>query len=129
MTSLMVQPRMHQNSRTGKLTPSTIANFKPLRYARKISDGDGLYLLVTPKGGRCWRYAYRMAGKQKTLALGQYPDLPLEKARLRHEFARYLLTNGIDPSLLKRVLGKHAFSIAARECAFQQYPQLDRKSA
>ena len=86
-------------------------------------------MLVTPKGSRCWRFAYRMAGKQKTLALGTYPDISLEKARRRHEFARMLLENGIDPSILKRVLGKQAFSINAREWAIARDLRLDRKSA
>jgi hypothetical protein len=119
---------MHQNSGTGKLTPSAIADVRPVRYARKVSDGGGLYVLVTPKGTRCWRFAYRIAGKQKTLALGKYPDTPLEKARRRHDFARYLLENGIDPSILKRVLGKHTFSVVAREWAMARDPRLDGKS-
>jgi hypothetical protein len=128
LSSPVVQPRMHQNSGTGKLTPSTVADLRPVRYARKVSDGGGLYVLVTPKGTRCWRFAYRMAGKQKTLALGTYPDISLEKARRRHEFARVLLQNGIDPSILKRVLGKQAFSINAREWAIARDPRLDRTS-
>jgi len=120
---------MHQNSAIGKLTPTAVANLRPLRYARKVSDGGGLFVLVTPKGRRCWRYAYRSAGKQKTLALGTYPEFSLEKARRRHEFARHLLENGIDSSRLKRVLGKHTFIVAAREWATDRDPRLDRKSA
>jgi hypothetical protein len=61
MTPPIIQPRMHQNSGTGKLAPSVIADLKPVRYARKVSDGDGLYVLITPKGGRGWRYAWRQA--------------------------------------------------------------------
>jgi transposase-like protein len=68
------------------------------RYARKFSDGGGLYLLVVPTGGRYWRYNYRINGKQKTLALGIYPDVPLETARMRHRAARHLLAAGTDPS-------------------------------
>jgi hypothetical protein len=128
MTSQIVRPRMHQNSGTRRLTPSAVADLRPVRYARKVSDGGGLYVLVTPKGSRCWRFAYRMAGKQKTLALGTYPDVSLEKARRRHEFARVLLANGIDPSALKRVLGKQTFSINAREWAISRDARLDRKS-
>ena len=97
------------------LTETEVRAIKPLRYSRKVSDGGGLYLLVTPKGGRCWRYAYRLAQKQKTLALGVYPDGSLERARSRHEFARNLLAHGLDPWALKAALGKHIFIVAMRE--------------
>jgi Arm DNA-binding domain len=97
------------------LTETEVRAIKPLRYSRKVSDGGGLYLLVTPKGGRCWRYAYRFAQKQKTLALGIYPDVSLERARSRHEFARNLLAHGLDPSALKAALGKHTFAATMRE--------------
>lgn len=85
-----------------------------MRGARKFSEGGGLYLLVAPTGGRYWRYNYRFKGKQKrfkgkqkTLALGVYPDVPLEKARVRHQAARRLLAAGTDPSLRRRELRAH----------------------
>ena len=95
---------MHQNSKSQLLTDTMIRSIKPLRSPRKFSDGGGLYLLVAPIGGRYWRYNYRYNGKQKTLALGIYPDVPLDKARVRHQAARRLLNAGIDPSTYKRVL-------------------------
>lgn len=61
-------------------------------------------LLVVPNGGRYWRYDYRFEGKRKTLALGVYPDVPLEKARQRHRAVRYPLAAGVDPSLSRREL-------------------------
>src|ERR1700719_772725 len=92
------------------LTETEVQAIKPLRCSRKVSDGGGLHLLVTSKGGRCWRYAYRFAGKYKTLALGIYADVPLVRARSRHEFARNLLANGLDRAALKVALGKHIFA-------------------
>ena len=86
---------------------SRIRHIRPMRQARKLSDGGGLYLLVAPTGGRYWRYNYRFNGKQKTLALGVYPDVPLEKARVRHQAARRLLAAGTDPSLRRRELRTH----------------------
>jgi len=83
------------------LTETKVRAIKALRHSRKVSDGGGLYLLVTPKGGRCWRYAYRFARKYKTLSLGTYPVITLKWARLRHHFARRLLAQGIDPAALK----------------------------
>jgi hypothetical protein len=102
------------------LTESELRAIKPVRYLRKVTDGRGLYLLVTPRGGRWWRFAYRFAQKGKTLALGTYPDVPLERARARHEFARDLLAHGIDPSALKRTLGKYAFVAAMRDWEVSQ---------
>ena len=83
---------------------SGLRHIHPVRQARKFSEGGGLYLLVAPAGGRYWRYNYRFNGKQKTLALGVYPDVPLEKARARHQAARRLLAAGTDPSLRRREL-------------------------
>jgi hypothetical protein len=102
------------------LTESELRAIKPVRYLRKVTDGRGLYLLVTPRGGRWWRFAYRFAQKGKTLALGTYPDVPLERARSRHEFARDLLAHGVDPSELKKALGKCAFVAAMREWEVSQ---------
>jgi hypothetical protein len=62
-----------------------------------------------PNGSRYWRYNYRLGGKHKTLALGVHPDVSLGKARARHQIARSMLADGIDPSTQKRLLGKHAF--------------------
>jgi hypothetical protein len=97
------------------LTEAEVEAIKPLRCARKVSDGRGLYLLVTPKGGRRWRFAYRFNQKYKTLSLGTYPVVTLERARSRHEFARHLLANGVDPAALKTSIGKRAFAATMRE--------------
>lgn len=66
--------------------------------AYKLMDGGGLYLLVTTTGSKLWRFNYRHHGKHKTLALGAYPDVPLTKARERHQAARQLLADGVDPA-------------------------------
>jgi hypothetical protein len=83
------------------LTETKIKTIRPVRYARKYTDGQGLYLLVTPKGARCWRYAYRFAKKYRKLSLGTYPIVTLESARVCHQFAQSLLARGIDPAALK----------------------------
>ena len=67
----------------------------------KYPDGGGMYLLVKP-GGKYWRMDYRFASKRKTLALGIYPEVSLEKARRRREAARELLADSKDPSEAKR---------------------------
>ena len=99
---------MRQCTRTRRVdsmqAESPACDFMPLRYARKITDARGLYLLVMPHGGRYWRYDYRFDGKRKTLALGIYPEVPLDRARARHQQARCLLARGVDPSFMKREL-------------------------
>lgn len=68
----------------------------------KQADGKGLYLLVNPSGTKLWRLAYRFDGKQKTLAIGAYPDISLSHAREKRDEARKLLANDIDPGEVKK---------------------------
>jgi integrase len=96
------------------LTDSLVRSVKRSNRPRKLSDGGGLHLLVSPNGGRYWRYSYRFSGKQKTLALGVYPDVGLARARQRHREARLLLLDGIDPAAEKQAFGK-TFEGIARE--------------
>jgi len=70
---------------------------KPTAKAFKLFDGGGLFLLVTPEGGKRWRLKYRIDGKEKLLALGVYPDVSLKQARVRRDEARRLLADGLDP--------------------------------
>lgn len=85
-----------------KLTDQAVKRIKPDATAQKLSDGGGLFVLVTAQGSKLWRLAYRFGGKQKTLALGKYPEVTLAMARERREEARRLLATGVDPSELKK---------------------------
>ncbi len=67
----------------------------------KLTDGEGLYLLVL-KSGKYWRFDYRYGGKRKTLAIGVYPDMSAKLARKAKTQARELLAEGIDPSQVKK---------------------------
>jgi integrase len=84
------------------LTDSAIRAAKPKDKPYKLSDGQGLYLEVMPGGSKLWRLKYRHAGKEKRLALGAYPAVPLQKARQRRDEARQQLAEGIDPSEQKK---------------------------
>lgn len=93
------------------LTDTAIRTAKPGDKARKLSDERGLYLLVNPTGSKLWRFKYRFEGKEKLLALGNYPDVPLatpkgstkiKGARDLRDDARKLLAAGIDPGALRR---------------------------
>lgn len=98
MVSLMVPRKYHHCDTIMPLTATAINAAKPKAKAYKLTDGMGLYLLVTPTGGRLWRMNYRFAGKQKTLSFGNFPGLSLAKARELRAAAREALALGRDPA-------------------------------
>ena len=75
----------------------TIRQAKPREKAYKLTDGGGMYLYVTPAGGKLWRMKYRFGGKEKTLSMGKYPVVTLEMAREKRLEAKRLLHEGCDP--------------------------------
>ncbi|HBH7486142.1 tyrosine-type recombinase/integrase, partial [Escherichia coli] len=85
------------------LTDAKIRAAKPTDKAYKLTDGAGMFLLVHPNGSRYWRLRYRILGKEKTLALGVYPEVSLSEARTKRDEARKLISEGIDPCEQKRV--------------------------
>ncbi|KAF0234308.1 MAG: hypothetical protein FD177_864 [Desulfovibrionaceae bacterium] len=86
----------------GKLTNTAIVNAKPADKPRKLPDERGLFLLISPNGGKWWRFKYRFGGKEKLLSLGTYPDVTLAEARESRDSARKLLTQGTDPGAVRR---------------------------
>lgn len=79
------------------LTNTAILNAKPKTKTQKLFDGGGLYLEISPSGGKWWRLKYRFGGKEKRISLGVYPDVSLKDARERRDNARKLLANNVDP--------------------------------
>lgn len=103
-----------------KLTNIAISKIKPTEKKQKLFDGGGLFLEVTPKGSKCWRFKYRFGGQEKLLSLGQYPEISIKDARARHQEARKHLANGIDPSEVKKAFksnlaGEYSFQKIALE--------------
>jgi len=84
------------------LTATTIKTCKPKDKAYKLTDGGGLYLLVSPRGGKWWRFDYRFQSKRKTLSMGVYPAVSLKDARDRRDEAKKQLANGIDPGMVRQ---------------------------
>jgi len=80
------------------LTDTQIRTAQPGDRAMRLYDERGLYLEVSPSGGKWWRLKYRHAGKEKLLSLGTYPDTGLKLAREKRDKARELLAKGVDPS-------------------------------
>ncbi|MGL5522689.1 MAG: tyrosine-type recombinase/integrase [Aeromonas veronii] len=68
---------------------------------QKLSDEKGLFLLVN-QSGKYWRLKYRHGGKEKTLALGVYPEVSLKEARAKRDEARRQIAEGVDPGLVKK---------------------------
>lgn len=85
-----------------KLNARQVDTAKPKDKPYKLADGGGLYLLVNPNGAKYWRLKYRVGGKEKLLALGVYPDVPLAAARSKRDEAKRGIAGGIDPNEAKR---------------------------
>jgi len=77
------------------LTDTALRKAKPIDKAQRLFDGGGLYLEITPAGGKLWRQKYRFGGKEKRLAHGSYPEVSLADARGRRDAARKLLAAGL----------------------------------
>lgn len=86
------------------LTDSAARNAKPADKAHKLFDAGGLFLLVSPAGGKWWRLKYRFGGKEKLLSLGTYPDIGLKEARDRRDEARKQLARDIDPGAFRKAM-------------------------
>ncbi len=96
------------------LTDIAVRNIKPDNSKTlRLKDDRGLYLEVSPAGGKWWRLRYWIAGKENRLSLGVYPEVTLKDARERRDEARRLLSNGIDPSAVRK--GLHAEALTDKE--------------
>ncbi len=83
------------------LTDAQVRKIKPLDKKKRYSDEKGLYLEVTPAGGRFWRIKYRFNNRESTLTIGSYPEISLAQARRARDEARIQLYNNIDPNAVK----------------------------
>ena len=104
------------------LTDTAVRNIKPGIKSIKLFDERGLYLEVSPTGGKWWRLKYRFDNKEKRISLGVYPDVSLKDARDRRDDARKLLANGVDPSENRKAIkstrmdrAANSFEVVGRE--------------
>ena len=93
--------RASKEDKAMPLTDARCRSAQPGSKLQKLTDGGGLQLWLQPTGAKLWRFAYRFGGKQKLLAIGVYPTIPLARARQVREDARRLLADGLDPSVEK----------------------------
>src|SRR5437899_10513649 len=94
------------------LTEIAVRNAKAGAKSARLFDAGGLYLEISPSGGKWWRFKYRFADKEKRLSLGVYPEVSLKAARAKRDEARRLLADGIDPSE-HRQRGKSSLALKA----------------
>lgn len=111
------------------LSDTAIRAAKPKEKTYLMTDGEGMYLEITPAGGKWWRFKYRFDGKQKRISLGTYPDTGLKEAREKRQEARRLLATGVDPSenrKAQKAAGSgevaNSFEVIAREWFGRQAP-------
>jgi len=112
------------------LTAVAIKNAKGRAKAYKLTDCDGLFLYVTPNGGRYWRMNYRHLGKQKTLAFGVYPYTGLAEARDQRDAARKVLARGDDPAeqiKLEKIAAEVAASNSFKAVADEWLVKVERE--
>ncbi len=88
----------------------------------RFTDAGGLYLEIAPTGSKRWFWKYLFDGKEKRLALGGYPDVPLKAARESRDDARRLQRQGVDPAqqrqldkLARKVSADNRFEAVSRE--------------
>jgi hypothetical protein len=84
------------------LTDTKVRSLKGREKQYKVADGRGLFLVITPTSSKYWRFRYRFGDREKSLALGIYPDVSLGDARNKAHEARKMLANDIDPSAEKQ---------------------------
>ena len=103
------------------LTDTAIKKAKPGIKPVKLSDGKGMYLLVSPAGSKLWRWKYRVLGKEKVMSLGAYPDVSLAQARDGMAEARKILAAGDDPMAIRK-----ADKVATRTAAENSFETVAR---
>ena len=87
-----------------KLSATQVKNAKPQNKSYKLSDGKGMYLLVSTKGAKLWRMDYSFNSKRNTHSIGAFPVVSLAVARERLLEAKQLIEQGIDPNLYRKTI-------------------------
>ncbi|HGX3876600.1 tyrosine-type recombinase/integrase [Escherichia coli] len=109
------------------LTDAKIRAAKPDEKSYKLADANNMFLLVHPNGSKYWRLRYRHLGKEKTLALGQYPEVSLSEAREKRDEARKLISDGIDPCEQRRAKKAAPEAINTFELVARQWHKSNKK--
>ncbi|MGD0231164.1 MAG: integrase arm-type DNA-binding domain-containing protein [Syntrophorhabdales bacterium] len=107
--------------RVVQLSDAKVKNAKPEKMEYRLFDGGGLFLLVTPSGGRYWHFKFRFEGKERRISFGTYPEISLVEARERRDEARKQIARGVDPGAVRKAMKQagtaeaETFEVIARE--------------
>jgi len=114
--------------RIAPLSEIRVRTAKPKDKEYKIFDGGGLFVMITPSGGKLWHFKYRFDKKEKKLTFGPYPEISLFEARQRRDEAKNQLEHGIDPGALRKAQKQaetesaETFEVIAREWHMKYTP-------
>jgi integrase len=118
------------------LSEIQVSKAKPTPKEYKLFDGGGLFLLVTPSGGKLWYFKYRFGGKEKKASFGAYPSISLAEARRRRDGAKILVAGKIDPGEARKADKaariaeiENTFEAVAREWHHRFKPQWSERHA
>ena len=86
------------------LTDAALKALKPKEKLYKITDRDGMYVLVTPNGTLSFRLDYRLNGRRETVVFGKYGPTGLSLARAREKCidAKRAISEGRSPAIEKQ---------------------------
>jgi len=104
------------------LSDTAIRNAKPTEKVFKMYDQQGLFIQITPSGGKWWRFKFRFNGKENLLSLGTYPEVSLKMAREKRDDARRLLAEGVNPSEQRK-----AYKASKRNNATNSFESIARE--
>ncbi|SUB34242.1 phage integrase family site-specific recombinase [[Pasteurella] mairii] len=90
------------------LTNTEIERAKPKEKDYKLTDGQGLFLLVKITGSKLWRFNYYKPltnpPKRTETSLGKYPEISLAQARKQRDEFLALLAKNIDPQIHRQAI-------------------------
>jgi integrase len=106
------------------LSENQIRAARPRPKPYKLTDGQGLVLLVATSGARLWRLRYSFGGREGMISLGSYPATSLKEARERRDAARKQIEAGLNPSNVRaevRARREVTFEAIAKEWLEHQH--------
>jgi integrase len=110
-----------------RLKDVQIKKAKPSDKPYKLFDGGGMFLYVTPSGGKLWRWQFRFDGKYQQMSLGSYPEVTLEEARLKHQAEEKILYSGRNPMKVRKEEKRTRTTPVEANTAMKSLAEIEKK--